>query len=66
MKGPPGLSKMLRGAISGFGEVAAQAHLVGWRSRSEVNIVAIHDPVSSGVIMRCASCRTFASTTISS
>src|SRR5271156_5887263 len=37
---------MLRGAISGFGEVAAQAHLVGWRSRPEVNIVAIHDPVS--------------------
>jgi predicted dehydrogenase len=37
---------MLRGAISGFGEVAAQAHLAGWRSRPEVNIVAIHDPVS--------------------
>ncbi|MGH7913093.1 MAG: Gfo/Idh/MocA family protein [Candidatus Binataceae bacterium] len=37
---------MLRGAISGFGEVAAQAHLAGWRSRPGVNIVAIHDPVS--------------------
>jgi predicted dehydrogenase len=37
---------MLRGAISGFGEVAAQAHLAGWRTRPEVNIVAIHDPVS--------------------
>jgi predicted dehydrogenase len=37
---------MLRGAISGFGEVAAQAHLTGWRTRPEVNIVAIHDPVS--------------------
>lgn len=37
---------MLRGAISGFGEVAAEAHLAGWRSRSEVAIVAIHDPVS--------------------
>ncbi len=36
----------LRGAISGFGEVAAQAHLAGWRARPEVNIVAIHDPVS--------------------
>jgi len=36
----------LRGAISGFGEVAAQAHLVGWRTRPDVNIVAIHDPVS--------------------
>jgi predicted dehydrogenase len=37
---------MLRGAISGFGEVAAQAHLAGWRTRPEVAIVAIHDPVS--------------------
>lgn len=37
---------MLRGAISGFGEVAAQAHLAGWRTRPGVEIVAIHDPVS--------------------
>jgi predicted dehydrogenase len=37
----------LRGAISGFGEVAAQAHLAGWRTRPDVNIVAIHDPVSA-------------------
>jgi predicted dehydrogenase len=37
---------ILRGAISGFGEVAAQAHLAGWRTRPGVNIVAIHDPVS--------------------
>jgi predicted dehydrogenase len=37
----------LRGAISGFGEVAAQAHLAGWRTRPGVNIVAIHDPVSA-------------------
>jgi predicted dehydrogenase len=37
---------MRRGAISGFGEVAAQAHLAGWRTRPEVNIVAIHDPVA--------------------
>lgn len=36
----------LRGAISGFGEVAAQAHLGGWRSRPGVSIVAIHDPVA--------------------
>jgi predicted dehydrogenase len=36
----------LRGAISGFGEVAAQAHLPGWRMRPEVEIVAIHDPVA--------------------
>jgi predicted dehydrogenase len=36
----------LRGAISGFGEVAAKAHLAGWRTRPGVSIVAIHDPVS--------------------
>ena len=36
----------LRGAISGFGEVAARAHLAGWRTRPEVRIVAVHDPVS--------------------
>ncbi len=38
---------MLRGAISGFGEVAATAHLPGWQSRPDVAIVAIHDPVSA-------------------
>jgi predicted dehydrogenase len=37
---------LLRGAISGFGEVAAQAHLAGWRTRPGVALVAIHDPVS--------------------
>jgi predicted dehydrogenase len=37
---------VLRGAISGFGEVAAAAHLAGWRTRPEVALVAIHDPVS--------------------
>jgi predicted dehydrogenase len=37
----------LRGAISGFGEVAAQAHLAGWRTRPDVSIVAIHDPISA-------------------
>jgi predicted dehydrogenase len=36
----------LRGAISGFGEVAARAHLSGWRTRENVAIGAIHDPVS--------------------
>lgn len=36
----------LRGAISGFGEVAAQAHLAGWRTRPDVSIVAIHDPAA--------------------
>jgi predicted dehydrogenase len=36
----------LRGSISGFGEVAARAHLAGWRSRENVTIAAIHDPIS--------------------
>jgi predicted dehydrogenase len=35
----------LRGAISGFGEVAARGHLPGWLTRDGVSIVAIHDPV---------------------
>src|SRR5271154_3259896 len=39
-------SSKLRGAISGFGEVAARAHLGGWRSRPNLAIAAIHDPVS--------------------
>ncbi|MGH7986487.1 MAG: Gfo/Idh/MocA family protein [Candidatus Binataceae bacterium] len=38
---------MLRGALSGFGEVAAQAHLAGWGARPDVNIVAIHDPAAA-------------------
>jgi predicted dehydrogenase len=37
----------LRGAISGFGEVAAQAHLAGWSTRPGVSIVAIHDPLAA-------------------
>lgn len=37
----------LRGAISGFGAVAARAHLPGWLSRPGVSIVAIHDPVAA-------------------
>jgi predicted dehydrogenase len=36
----------LRGAISGFGEVAARAHLNGWRSRENIVVGAIHDPIS--------------------
>ncbi|HXN12896.1 MAG TPA: Gfo/Idh/MocA family oxidoreductase, partial [Candidatus Acidoferrales bacterium] len=36
----------LRGAISGFGEVAARAHLAGWQTREAVSITAIHDPIS--------------------
>jgi predicted dehydrogenase len=37
----------LRGAISGFGAVAAHAHLPGWLSRHGISIVAIHDPVAA-------------------
>ncbi len=36
----------LRGGISGFGEVAAKAHLPGWLARPDVQIVAVHDPVA--------------------
>ena len=36
----------LRGAISGFGEVAAKAHLAGWRTRDNVSIGVIHDPIA--------------------
>src|ERR1700679_2306104 len=39
-------SSKLRGAISGFGEVAARAHVGGWRSRPNLAIGAIHDPIS--------------------
>ena len=38
---------ILRGAISGFGEVAARGHIPGWRTRPEIQIVAIHDPVAA-------------------
>jgi predicted dehydrogenase len=38
---------ILRGAISGFGAVAARAHLPGWQSRPAINIVAVHDPVGA-------------------
>jgi predicted dehydrogenase len=37
----------LRGAISGFGQVAALGHLRGWRTISGVEIVAIHEPVAA-------------------
>src|SRR6266404_4504729 len=36
----------LRGAISGFGEVAARAHLPGWRTRDNVSLSVVHDPIS--------------------
>lgn len=37
----------LRGVISGFGEVAARAHLPGWRQSDRVSLMAIHDPVAA-------------------
>jgi len=37
----------LRGAISGFGEVAARAHLPGWRTRPNLTIGIVHDPVAN-------------------
>jgi predicted dehydrogenase len=36
----------LRGAISGFGQVAEQGHLPGWLQRPDVEIVAIHEPIA--------------------
>jgi predicted dehydrogenase len=36
----------LRGAISGFGEVAARAHLPGWLTRDGVAVGVVHDPIS--------------------
>jgi predicted dehydrogenase len=38
---------LLRGVISGFGEVADQAHLPGWRQCDRVSVMAIHDPVAA-------------------
>jgi len=37
----------LRGAISGFGQVAALGHLPGWRTRADVEIVAVHEPLAA-------------------
>jgi predicted dehydrogenase len=37
----------LRGAISGFGEVAARGHLAGWRAVPDVQIIAVHDPIAA-------------------
>src|ERR1700745_1560513 len=37
----------LRGAISGFGEVAVRAHLPGWRTREGIALSVVHDPVSA-------------------
>ena len=51
----------LRGAISGFGEVAARGHLPGWLTREGVSIVAIHEPVAE---RREVAMRTFKSARI--
>ncbi len=40
------IKSKIRGAISGFGEVAARAHLPGWRTRGNINLTVVHDPVS--------------------
>ena len=37
----------IRGAISGFGEVAALAHLPGWRTRANVTMGVIHEPIAA-------------------
>ena len=39
-------SGKLRGAISGFGEVAARAHLPGWLTRERIALTVVHDPIS--------------------
>lgn len=36
----------LRGAIVGFGAVAAEGHIPGWATRPEIQIVAVCDPVA--------------------
>ena len=38
---------MLTGAFIGFGNVAANGHLPGWRAREDVRIVAANDAASS-------------------
>ena len=38
------MSVVRRGAIIGFGNVAAQGHLPGWRTREDFQIVAVTDP----------------------
>ena len=40
------MDRLTRGAIAGFGEVAARAHLAGWMSRPRINLGVIFDPVA--------------------
>lgn len=37
---------MIRGAIAGFGQVAARAHLAGWLMRPAINVGVVFDPVA--------------------
>lgn len=37
----------LRGAISGFGQMAERGHLPGWRGSSASQIVAVHEPAAA-------------------
>jgi predicted dehydrogenase len=40
------VGRLIRGAIAGFGQVAARAHLAGWLTRPAINVGVIFDPVS--------------------
>jgi predicted dehydrogenase len=40
------VDRLIRGAIAGFGQVAARAHLAGWMRRAAINVGVIFDPVA--------------------
>ncbi len=40
------MDRLIRGAIAGFGQVAARAHLAGWLTRPAINVGVIFDPVA--------------------
>ncbi len=40
------MDRLIRGAIAGFGQVAARAHLAGWQTRRTINVGVIFDPVA--------------------
>jgi predicted dehydrogenase len=40
------VDRLIRGAIAGFGQVAARAHLAGWLTRPAINVNVIFDPVA--------------------
>jgi predicted dehydrogenase len=39
------VDRLIRGAIAGFGQVAARAHVAGWLTRPAINVGVIFDPV---------------------